>query len=165
MKKTLGSLIMLMAVSAGALSAQDPAVESRTATATITIPTLLHIDVTNTAVAFPQPSFDDFDVGHVDASSPASVIDTRGNVVHDVTIAADAATFTGPWEKPADDLGWSLDGSSFTNLTTTEADVATGVAQGSNSNVATVSYRMALDQANDVPGDYSLDFTFTVVPN
>lgn len=166
MKKTILSLVALVALSAGALSAQNPAVDSRTATATITIPTLLHIDVTNLAVDFPSPSFDDFDATYVDASSSASVIDTRGNVLHDVTIAADAATFTGPYAKNADDLEWSIDGgSSWSPLLTTENDVATGVSRGLNTNVATVSYRLMLDAANDIPGDYSLNFTYTVVPN
>ena len=162
MRKTILGLVVLMAVSAGALSAQT----SQTGTATITIPTLLQIDVTNLTVSFPSPTFADFTAGTIAPSSGASVIDTRGNVVHDVTIQASAATFTGPYAKSASDLQWSTDGgSSWTGLSTTATDVATAVARGAHAGVATVDYQLALDEAADLPGSYSLDFTYTVVVN
>ncbi|NIP81165.1 MAG: hypothetical protein GWM90_18885 [Gemmatimonadetes bacterium] len=155
----------LMALSAAGLDAQNPAVSSRTGTATIVIPTLLHIDVTNLTVSFPSPTFDDFTAGSIAASSGGSVIDTRGNVIHDVTIEAATANMSGPAAKPASDLQWSTDGSAWTGLSLTAADVATAVARGSNANVATVLYQMLLNETNDVPGTYSLDFIYTVVPN
>lgn len=166
MKKTILSLVALVVFSAGALDAQSPALDNRTATASITIPTLLHIDVSNLTVDFPNPSFDDFDAGFVDATTDPSQIDTRGNVLHDVQIAADFASFTGPYAKPAGDLRWSIDGgTSWTDLTTSTTDVATAVSRGANTNVATVNYRMRLNATDDIPGDYSLDFTYTVVAN
>lgn len=166
MRKTILAAMAVLTVSAGALSAQNPAVESRSGTATITIPTLLHIDVTNLAVTFDSPSFDDFTAGSIGANSGASVIDTRGNVVHDVTIEADNAAMTGPYAKPATDLEWSVDGgSTWSGLSTTAADVATAVSRGANSGVASVVYQMLLREADDVPGSYSLDFTYTVVAN
>lgn len=166
MRKAFLALAILAALSAQGVSAQNPAVSSRTGTAQITIPTLLHIDVSNLAVSFGSPTFDDFDAGLIAATSGASVIDTRGNVVHDVTIVADAAAFTGPYTKPASDLQWSIDGgTSWTSLSTTATDVATAVARGTNASVATVDYQLLLDAALDVPGTYSLDFTYTVVAN
>jgi hypothetical protein len=69
--------------------------------ASITIPTLLSIDVSNTTVTFDQPDLTDYATGSIGMSSGASVIETRGNVTHRVTIEADAATMTGPTAKPA----------------------------------------------------------------
>ncbi|MFW6331392.1 MAG: hypothetical protein ACOC3J_06670 [Gemmatimonadota bacterium] len=164
MRKTILAVVAAMVVSAGALSAQE-AVASRGGTATITIPTLLHIDVTNLSVEFDAPSFTDFTAEMIEANSEASVIDTRGNVVHDVTIEADAENMAGPWSKPASHLEWSTDGSNWTGLSTSAADVVTGVARGSNATVASVLYRMVLDEEEDVPGTYTLDFTYTVIAN
>lgn len=137
------------------------------ATASITIPTLLSIDVSNTTVTFDAPDLTDYAAGSIGMSSAASVIDTRGNVAHRVTVEADAATMTGPTAKPASDLEWGTGGAggAFTGLSTTAADVVVGLARGTNMSAAEVWYRMVLDEAADEPGTYSLAFTYTVVSN
>ena len=160
---------MLVAAAAMSVATGVEAQTTAAASASITIPTLLTIGVTNTTVAFAQPAFTDYDAGSI-AAAATSVISTRGNLVHDVTVASNAAAFT--WagtgtdpNKTAADLEWSTDGSTWTGLTTTATDVATALGRGQNANAATVSYRMLLDEANDIPGTYSLNFTYTVVAN
>lgn len=158
-------LVVAASLGGSALEAQTTA----SANASITIPTLLSIDVDALAVTFDQPDFADYDAGFVQ-SVVTSVIDTRGNVVHDVTIEADAATMSysaGPGPdplKPASDLQWDA-GSGWSGLTTTAVDVVAGLARGVNAGAASVTYRILLDEAADIPGTYSLDFTYTVVAN
>ncbi|HUG40066.1 MAG TPA: hypothetical protein VMM12_06265 [Longimicrobiales bacterium] len=140
------------------------------ASASITIGTLLSVSVDQPSVTFPQPTFADYDAGEI-AGSVTSAVSTRGNVSHDVTIAADAAqmTYSGtetPPAKPSTDLQWSNDGgASWFGLSTTAANVATALPQGTNPTAATVAYQILLDEANDYPGTYSLNFTYTVVAN
>lgn len=164
MRKLAISMVAVAAVlSAQSVSAQTEVV----AEASITIPTLLQIGVTNTTVAFPTPDFTDYDAGVVGMSSAASVVSTRGNVVHDVLIQAASANMTLDGLaslKPASHLQWSL-GGVFTGLSTTAATLASALAKGNNATAATVSYQMVLDEANDAPGVYSLGFTYTVVAN
>lgn len=144
-------------------------VETVQGNASIVIPTLLHIEVSNVTVAFPTPDLAAWNAGQVDMSSGASVVSTRANVGHDVTIAADAATMDGPagTTKPASDLQWGTAGAggSFTGLTTTAADVVSALARGTHGTAAEVWYRMLIDEATDEPGTYNLAFTYTIVAN
>ena len=162
--------LAMMLVTVATLSASGVSAQTAAASASITIPQLLSIGVTNTTVTFAQPAFTDYDAGEITATSAASVITTRGNVVHDVTVAANAAAFT--WAgtgtdpvKGAGDLQWSKDGSTWNPLSTTATDVLTALGRGSNAAAATVNYKMLLNEANDIPGTYSLNFTYTVVAN
>lgn len=135
------------------------------ASASITIPTVISIEVTNAAVAFPSPTIEDFEEGEIAMSSPASVIRTRSNLAHGVTIEADDPEMSGPGEKPASHLLWGTDGAagSFTPLSMSAADVVTGLARGVHNSAAEVWYRMVLDAATDAPGTYSLAFTYTAI--
>ena len=165
MRKLATMLVAVAMAGATGASAQTAA-----ASASITIPELLSINVSNTTVGFDQPAFTDYDAGEILANTAASSIDTRGNVVHDVTIAANAAAFTYAGTgtdpvKPAADLQWSKDGSTWNALGTTAVDVLTALGRGSNTAAGTVSYKMLLDEASDIPGTYSLNFTYTVVAN
>ncbi|HSH46209.1 MAG TPA: hypothetical protein VK966_10150 [Longimicrobiales bacterium] len=165
MRKVVITLAMLLALG----GAQELAAQVENATASIEIPELLSIGVTNTSVTFDQPAVADWDLGFIGASSGASTVSTRGNVTHRVTIEADAATmtYTGSHTDPgkvAGDLQWDA-GSGFAGLTTGGADVVTGLTPGSHAAAAAVTYQMLLDEAQDVPGTYSLGFTYTVVAN
>lgn len=165
MRKTTLALVAVLALfGAREATAQT---DTEAATASITIPTLISIDITNATVGFDQPDYTDYDTGWIGMNSGASVISTRSNIIHKVTVQADAATMTGPSAKPASDLEWGTGGAagSFTGLTTTAADVVTSIAQGNNPTAASVWYRMVLDEANDQPGTYSLAFTYTALAN
>jgi hypothetical protein len=167
MEEEMKKIALTLSAALLLFGANEAVAQTVQGTATITIPTLLSIDVTNVSVTFPSPDLDDYTTGYVDMSSGTSVVSTRGNVQHDVTIAADAAAMTGPTAKPASDLQWGTGGSGggFAGLSTSAADVATGLARGTNDAVAEVTYRMLLDEAADEPGTYSLAFTYTVVAN
>lgn len=166
MKKMMLALALLGPFGVTSLTAQ---VESVAANASITIPTLLHIDVSGTAVTFGTASLTDWNNEWIAATGTGSEITTRANVLHDVTIEADAATMstTDGGTKAASDLQWSTDAAAFTDLSETAADVLTGLARGNNGGAArgTVTYRMRLDEATDEPGTYTLAFTYTVMAN
>ena len=166
MKRLGMTLVAAIAVlSVSEVSAQTTA----GASASIVIPTLLSISVDQLTVTFPQPTLTDYSTGHV-ASAVNSTIGTRGNVEHNVTIEADAATMAysgseSPPSKPSTDMQWSIDNATWNGLTTTATAVASALARGTNPAVAGVTYQMLLDETNDYVGTYSLGFTFTVVAN
>lgn len=168
MKKLMIAALAMMAFGAMDVSAQGA---SANGNASVSVPEVLSLTVTNTAIAFGNATAADIDNGFMNTST-TSTIDTRGNVLHDVTIQADAQYFTYAGtqtdpNKPASDLSWTNDGgTSWTPLDDVSAvDVATGLARGVNAGAATIGYQLALSLAGDVPGDYSLGFTYTVVAN
>jgi hypothetical protein len=161
------ALTLIAALSLFGASEAVAQVQTVQGNASILIPTLLHIEVSNVTVAFPTPDLAAWTAGEVDMSSGTSVVSTRANVAHDVTIHADAATMTGPTAKAASDLQWGTAGTagSFTGLATTATNVVSGLARGTHATAAQVWYRMLIDEASDAPGTYSLAFTYTIVAN
>ncbi|MGK7312783.1 MAG: hypothetical protein ACN0LA_11150 [Candidatus Longimicrobiales bacterium M2_2A_002] len=165
MKKRTITVLAMLAFGATNVAAQATA--SQSATATVTIPSVLAINVTNTSIAF-NPNAANFAAGFV-AGESASGIQTRGNVSHDLTIEADDGTFTYSGTetpaptKAASDLLWSTDGTNFNPISTTQQALGT-FSRGVNS-AATVYYRVALDYLEDAPGEYTLGFTYTITAN
>lgn len=166
-KVTMAALAVL------ALGATEVAGQSQNANVSVNIPTVLAITVDVQNIAFPSATAADFAAGYVNTTTTSS-IDTRGNVAHDVTIHTTATEFTytdtyGTGEtpaKPIDHLLWTNDaGTNWVSITGSQADVATGLARGAHAGAAEVGYRIELDAATDVPGDYSLGFVYTVVAN
>lgn len=165
---TLAVVAAVLMIVLAARGAEAQASSTANGTATIDIPQVLAIDVGNTSVSFSNPDIQDFENGSMDATSGSSTIDTRGNIVHAVTISADAEFFSGgDGSKPASDLRWSADGFGSQNvgLTTSGDRVVEGLARGANDGAATLDYRILLDYATDAPDVYSLGFTYTVVAN
>ena len=164
MKKLLFGLALVAAIGVSARDANAQATAD--ATATLTIGSVLYIDITNGSITFPNPGATEFQAGYVGANE-TSTLDFGGNVAHDVTIKADAGQFTplvAGYNKSAGDLEYSLDaGATFAAITTGEVDIVTGNPAGTGSQ--DVNYRVALDEVNDVPGTYQLDFTYTIWPN
>jgi hypothetical protein len=161
MKKVALTLIAALML----FGASEAAAQTVQANATLEIAQVLYIGGTGLDVTFPVPTATDFEAGSV-AGDATTVIETRGNVIHDVNIRADAALMTGGSnEKAASDLQWSATGAvgSFTGLETIAANVVTGLSRGVHANAAEIWYRMALDLEADVPGTYTLAFTYTVV--
>jgi len=153
----------LIALGTGEAQAQSA---SATAKATINIPTVLFLEIDDTEVTFPEIGVAEFEAGHVEADRTTTVT-TKGNVPHKVTIAAEAPNFSGGSAPSAENLTWSVDGSSFTALSTSETDLVTGLDRGVNDMAAEVSYRFELDWADPdaapTNGDATLDFTYTAV--
>lgn len=165
MKKLTMTVLAMLAFGATNVTAQATA--AQTATATVTIPSVLAINVTNTAIAF-NPTATNFAAGFVPGEN-ASGIQTRGNVSHDLTIQANDGSFTYSGStspaptKAASDLLWSTDGTNFNSISTTQQALGT-FNRGVNS-AATVYYRVALDYLDDAPGQYTLGFTYTITAN
>lgn len=168
--KTLHTALLAAGI---AVVAAAPAQAQTTVNASSTIPigTVLYISATNTNVAFGAPAASDFDAGFIDATTTTRITH-NANVRHSVTVAASSPTMTATSgkagsdaaraDKPASDLKWSRDGSTFTGLTPTAAPVRSGAARGSYSDLE-VRYRMALDYEEDTPGTYGLNFVYTIV--
>jgi hypothetical protein len=165
MKKIALTLVAALVL----FGASEAVAQTVAGTATIEIPTLLNIGVSNVTVAFPTPVLADWDAGQVGMSSGTSVVSTRANITHRVTIHANAANMSGPvgTTKPASDLQWGTAGTggSFFELATGAANVVSSLNPGTHASAAEVWYRMAIDETSDVPGTYSLAFTYTIVAN
>lgn len=166
---TLFTPLALAAGLAFVLAAATPrpalAQTSASASASIDIPEVLYIEVTNTNVTFPQPTAADFNTGHVSADV-TSDLTYRGNVAHDVTVTAGDQYFSGgSGTKPASDLQWSTDGSTWEGLTTSGTNVVTNASRGQHDSGQTVNYRMLLDYSTDSPATYTLNVTYSVVAN
>ncbi|HYE59311.1 MAG TPA: hypothetical protein VD948_12440 [Rhodothermales bacterium] len=170
--KTIRILALLaMLVVCGTTGAVAQTTASASASATVT--TSLALNVTNTTFSFGSLTSTDFDAGFK-AAPTTSVISHRGNVRHTVSVAANAATFTGSngtsstdpvrANKPASDLLWSKDAFATAGnaLSTSAAPVISQSARGRYDNAVTVAYRFLLSYAQDTPGDYALALTYTI---
>ena len=129
---------------------------------TIDIPQVLYIAVDNPNVTFSPPSENEFNAGTI-AAANQTTLTYSGNVPHVVTIAADVASFTGPYAKAASDLEWSTDGTTWSPLSTLPVNVASSAAPGRYTQV--VWYRLILDYQQDAPGTYTLPITYSIVAN
>ena len=162
MKKLLlcTAAIAMFGATATQAEAQPTPTATVNATINLKIPTLLFIDVTNDNLVLPEPDFAQLEAGF---TGPAShQVRHRGNVAHTITVAPQSGVteWSGPTAKPAEDLQWSLDASSW-NLVTASTKVGTGAKGGflQNPNIP-VWWRSAVDY-NDEAGDYSIVVTYT----
>lgn len=158
MKKCLTLASAVLVLAPGRALAQ----QSVQVTVTIDIPQVLYIAVDNANVTFSSPSESDFNTGWTKAANQTTLT-YSGNVPHVVTIAADVASFTGPYAKAASDLEWSTDGSTWNPLSTSPVNVASSAAPGRSTQV--VQYRLILDYQKDAPGTYTLPITYSIVAN
>lgn len=120
------------------------------------------LDAAGQSVTFANANATDFNTGHKQAAG--GVLTHKGNVAHTVTVKANATTMTastgGRADKPAGDVLWSLDGTTFTALSTTAANVALSAAAGEYTK--SLTYRLKLGWALDKPATYSLGVTYTI---
>lgn len=137
-------------------------------TAQFTVPTLIRLVLSTSTVNFGTLTEDDYDAGQKTLLS-AQGIQIWSNRDWKLSVVADASTWTGPWAKPSTDLLWratTSDGrvtdyeSTFTALKT-EAAVVAGGTRGGNIQLS-MDFRVLVSWENDVAGDYSLAFTYTL---
>jgi hypothetical protein len=180
-KKSLVALLGLSVI-ATPLAAQVTV----NASASITVPAVLSLNVTNTSVGFAAPTAADYTAGFAAQNTAASVVSHAGNVRHDVRIWTDQATFTGSGggaapdavnaAKPAGDLLWSTDNFGVVTHPLTQSATAAAAsganqvlvsqaARGVYNNSNTVTFRINLSYANDTPGTYSINFFYTAIAN
>src|SRR5690242_16139908 len=91
MKKSFAALLGLSALVAAPVAAQVTV----NASASITVPAVLSLNVTNTAVGFAAPTATEYNQGYAAQNTAASVVSHSGNVRHDVRIWTDVANMTG----------------------------------------------------------------------
>ena len=135
------------------------------ATVTLTVGELLFVSVDNAAIAF-TPGQTEFDLGVMGGVS--NNVTTKGNIDYKLQIEADAANFVyagdeAPPAKPSTDFGWKTSaGAAYTPLTQTTQDVQ---AFTPGQAVTGMDYEIDLDWDEDLQGTYTLDITYSVVPN
>lgn len=165
--------ILIAAAVLTVFGAQD-AVSQTTADANLsgTVQQTLAISLTNASVTFPAADAAAFDAGYTQVAG--GTLTHKGNVAHSVSIATAATNMTAAevdgntgvarQDKPVGDVSVSTDGSNFTAVTSvTGAPVVPSAAAGEHEK--TLNYRMGLDWAQDTPGIYSLDVTYTIAAN
>jgi hypothetical protein len=141
---------------------------SQGSTATFTVPTLIRLTVDTATINFGSLTMDDYDLGYKELTS-GQIVTVWSNRSWTLTVAANSATWDGPWAKPASDLQLrvanvskpvSYYASAYFGLSTTAANVAEGVPGG---NIAfTMDFKVLVSWDNDVAGNYSLGFTYTL---
>ncbi len=110
----------------------------------------------------------DYDLGYKELLGP-QIVRVWSNKEWILYVASDSATWTGPWAKPSTDLLWKAFtlhprvlefNGIYTGLTTSDYAVAKGLPGG---NIPlTMDFRVLVSWDNDVAGDYSLAFTYTL---
>lgn len=141
---------------------------SQGSTAQFTVPTLIRLTVSPAIVDFGTLTDLDFDAGRKDALDPQEVR-VWSNRDWSLTVAATSATWTGPWAKPSTDLRWRVGAvdpkvtwyqGNWTALTTGSTMAATG-SRGANIAIK-FAFELLVNWANDLPGNYTLGFTYTL---
>ncbi len=137
-------------------------------TAQFTVPTLIRLSLSTSTINFGTLTEADYDAGQKTVFS-AQGIQIWSNKSWTLSVAANTATWTGPWAKPSTDLlfrATTSDGrvssyaSTFTGLTTGATQVAAGT-RGGNVQLS-MDFEVLVSWENDPAGDYSLAFTYTL---
>lgn len=143
---------------------------SQGSTAVFTVPTLIRLSLDTSMIDFGALTMDDYDLGYKEALA-AQIVTVWSNRDWTLTVAADSDTWEGPWDKPASDLELKVASvskpgrvdeyaSDYFGLSTSAQDVATGFPGG---NIAfTMDFKVLVSWDNDVAGNYSLGFTYTL---
>jgi len=135
------------------------------ATVTLTVGQLLFVSVDNAAINF-EPGQTEFDLGVMGGVS--NNVTTKGNIDYKLQIVANATNFSytgdeSPPAKPSTDFGWKTSAAAtYTPLTPAAQEVQTFTPGQS---VTGMDYQIDLDWAEDLEGDYTLDITYSVLPN
>lgn len=146
-----------------------PAPCTVTSTHSFTIPSLLTLNMSGftgagTAMALNAPTtIAAYTSSTIQMGTTGPTYTVSANRNWKVQISAAAASFTGPYAKPASDLAWSnaLAGT-YAALTTTPVDMTTGGPTTASASTG-VFYKTTYNIATDVPGSYQLDVVFTLV--
>jgi len=141
-------------------------------TFSMTMPSLMSMTLSGTSVTLNTPQT----VGAFNANGLASTtnndgpaITVRSNRSYRVQVKADAPIFdhtpqagAAEYEKPASDVEFTVNGSTYTPLSISYQGVGSGDAT-SSSVAATVGYKTNFDITKDQPGAYNLSITFLLV--
>lgn len=133
----------------------------------VVVPQVLRIGVDAAQVDFTFVEAD-YDFATGDASKTGTTVVTHmGNIAHDVSLVADAGNFTASsgatYTKPASDVSWSSSTLSGVTLSTTETDISASPFTRGRAQ-ETVTYTVAVNAANEDPGNYDLALTYEITP-
>jgi hypothetical protein len=169
-----------MLVSALVLGAQDAGAQSNctrnnngsctfgnnaTYAINITITRAVRMALSTTGIALDAPTADEFDATFGQTTGPTLTVKSNAawTVTTRVTQGTWSASLPPAWAaKPADNLQWSTTGAplSFTDYTTTNATVQSGVASAGT--VIQLYFRVKYSWLTDTPGSYSIPVQFTI---
>jgi hypothetical protein len=133
-----------------------------------TVGTVMELTLGSALTALTNPTAAVLNTGSANDAGPS--ITVKANRTWNVQIHSNAAnwSYLGPVadpSKPAGDLRWSTDGSSFTDVTTSAASIF-GTAQAAtdgSSAQGTITWQTAWGWAATPPGDYGLVVVFTLL--
>lgn len=168
--RILKVLVALVAGALGVVMGMAQTSVTANSTAVFTVPTLIRLAVDVYTIDFGSLTLDDYDRGYKDAVEAQTVF-VWSNRTWTLSVAAESATWTGPWAKPASDLQLRVASvskpervtsylSTLTGLTTANLPIAQGLPGGNIQH--TMDFRVLVDWDNDVAGDYELAFTYTL---
>jgi len=167
--RSLKVLAVLVAGVMGVVSGMAASVTANS-TAQFSVPTLIRLQLDVTTINFGTLTIEDYDTGYKDALA-AQIVSVWSNDKWTLSVAANSATWTGPWAKPASDLLLRVASVNRPDRITYLLDVLTGlttagftIAQGQPGGnfQHTMDFRVLVSWDNDVAGDYSLGFTYTL---
>ncbi|MEN3009629.1 MAG: hypothetical protein ABDI20_01375 [Candidatus Bipolaricaulaceae bacterium] len=168
--KSLKVLAVLVAGVMGVVSGMAQTSVTANSTAVFYVPTLIRLEINVSTINFGALTIADYDAGYKDAAA-AQIVYVWSNQPWTLTVAANSATWTGPWAKPASDLQLRVASvnrpgrityylNTLTGLTVGGFTLAQGLPGGNFQH--TMDFRVLVSWDNDVAGDYSLGFTYTL---
>lgn len=134
-------------------------------TAGLTIGTVANLTLSATSTVLTPPADTDYVLGFVRSTGPSATI--KANTTWTLQISATGTFWTasaGAWAtKPIGQLEWSTTALAgpYTSVTNTAATIKTGAATASSA--VSVFYQTLYAYATDLPGNYSVAVTFTLV--
>ncbi|MBC7222477.1 hypothetical protein H5T56_05810 [Candidatus Bipolaricaulota bacterium] len=168
--KSLKILAVLVAGVMGVVSGMAQEGVTAGSTAVFTVPTLIRLELSTDLIDFGALTMDDYDLGYKDALG-AQIVYVWSNRPWTLSVAANSETWTGPWEKPSKDLQLRVAAvnrperitylmDTLTGLSTDVITLAQGLPGGNFQH--TMDFRVLVSWDNDVAGDYSLGFKYTL---
>lgn len=168
--KSVKVLAVLVAGVMGVVNGMAQTSVYANSTAVFTVPTLIRLELSIATINFGTLTMADYDLGYKDAVG-AQIVYVWSNRPWTLSVAANSDTWTGPWAKPASDLLLRVASvnrpervpyvrNTLTGLTTDGFTIAQGQPGGNFQH--TMDFRVLVGWDNDVAGDYTLGFTYTL---
>jgi hypothetical protein len=152
------TLVTFLGLSIGAFAATV-----QTPTVSFTINSTQDLAIDNETVSITTPEVADYDAEYTKtASNTLTVKSNQGWKLSVKATSSDLGT-SGSYTKPLADFEWKEASGTFASISSTDAEVKTGTATAGEA--VTVTYRAKLSWTADIPGNYSVDLTYTLVAN
>lgn len=154
--RALATLLVLSLV-LGRSAAAQCGTACASATVRMRVVPTIHLELLTNPTSLGDPTAGDFHAGFKDAVGPS--LRVRANSSYQVNVSA-TPTF-GTSSKPASDLLWGTVAGTYPNNAGTPAVLTSGGATA-GSTPAQIFYRTTWSFANDPPGVYTIQVTFTL---